>query len=152
MRTLIFCALAICALSIPAQAEIIVHDARVKLGIGQRPSVLHGRITNHSNTPTRLIGAESDSFARIELHTHETHSDGMMRMKKVDSYVLPANGSVILKPAADHLMLFGFSGTPNDMVAVTLHFADGRTARIEAKAVARQKRKKQKRGWEKHDH
>ena len=72
-----------------AQAELSVAKAQVKLGIGQRPAVLHGVVTNPSPTATRLIAASSQAFERIELHTHITSRDGNMRMQAVDSFALP---------------------------------------------------------------
>ena len=41
---------------------------------------------------TRLVSAASPAFARIELHTHRTTPNGMMRMVKVDDFAVPADG------------------------------------------------------------
>lgn len=124
----------------PAQAGISVAKAQVKLGIGQRPAVLHGVVTNPSLTATRLIAASSQAFERIELHTHIISRDGNMRMQAVDSFALPAKGKLALKPGGHHLMLFGFSGTAGDKVSLRLSFADGRTLEFEAPTKARARR------------
>lgn len=126
--------------ALPASAEMMVSNARIGLGIGDRPGVLHGTIMNHGDGDTALIGADSPAFQRIELHTHDKNADGMMRMRQVEAYDLPQHGSVKLAPHGDHLMLFGFSGQAGDMVKVTLRFADGQSKTIEVKTQARQKR------------
>lgn len=125
----------------PAMADMMVHKAQIKLGIGDRPAAMHGMIMNHGTTDTALIGAESPAFARIELHTHQTKADGMMRMMQVDSYALPANGTVKLKPGGDHLMLFDYAGAAGDTVAVTLIFANGARKTVSVPTKARGKHK-----------
>ncbi|MBT7641631.1 MAG: copper chaperone PCu(A)C [Rhodobiaceae bacterium] len=127
----------------PAHAEIRMQNGEIKLGIGQRPGVLHGVVMNHSNSATRWIGASSSAFERIELHTHTKSNDGTMRMHPVEGYALPAMGSVRLKPAGDHLMLFGFTGKAGDTVTLRLSFADGRSLEVEAPTKARAKHKGQ---------
>ena len=123
----------------PAMAQIMLHDGEIKLGIGQRPAVLHGVVRNHSNAATRLVGANSAAFERIELHTHTKSSDGTMRMHPVEGYDLPAMGKVSLQPAGDHLMLFGFTGRAGDTVSLRLSFADGRSLEFTAPTTARAK-------------
>lgn len=124
----------------PALAEIMVDEARITLGIGTRPGVMHATIMNHGNSDNSLIGASSSAFSRIELHTHEKSPDGMMRMRRVEGYDLPQNGTLELVPRGDHLMLFGFKGKVGDTVSVTLQFADGQSKRVDVKTRARQKR------------
>lgn len=124
-----------------AHAQITLQDGEIKLGIGERPAVLHGVVKNQSKSATRLIGASSPAFERIELHTHTKSSEGTMRMHSVESYALPAMGSVDLKPGGHHLMLFGFTGQTGDSVDVRLSFADGRSLDIKAPTKARAKHK-----------
>lgn len=126
--------------AVPAAAGMMVSDARIMLGIGERPGVMHGIIMNHGTGDTALIGADSPAFQRIELHTHEKSADGMMRMRQVDSYDLPQHGSIELAPRGDHLMLFGFRGKIGDTVTVTLRFADGQSKTLDVPTRARQKR------------
>lgn len=121
------------------QSGVMAHHARLTLGIGQRPAVLHADIHNKTDKNLRLIAAESVSFERIELHTHEKSDDGMMRMREVDSYILPPQASLKLKPGGDHLMLFGFKGKKGDEVKVTLRFNDGSKASVTVTAQARKK-------------
>ena len=120
---------------------IMAHAPSIKLGIGDRPGVLFVTLHNKSSA-TRLVGATSDAFERIELHTHETSADGMMRMVQVTDFALPANGRLALKPGGHHLMLFGFRGDKRDKEAaieVTLNFANGASLSVSAQPMQRQK-------------
>lgn len=133
----------------PAMAEkmaetmtgIMLHKAQIKLGIGDRPAAMHGVVMNHGTDDDALIGAQSPSFSRVELHTHKTDATGMMRMMQVESYPLPANGMVELKPGGDHLMLFGFTGEAGAVVPITLIFANGERQMVSVPTKARDKHK-----------
>lgn len=138
MRFLVSAALAAFVVLVPARADIMVSKPVVNLGIGDRPSSLHGHIMNHGDTTVRLVAAESPSFDHIELHTHEM-KDGMMKMIKVDGYDVPAGQGLMLKAGAEHLMLFGRTGDTTETVKVTLIFADGRRVAVSAPTRARKK-------------
>lgn len=125
----------------PAMAEVMVSNAQIKLGIGDRPAAMHAVIMNHGDADTALIGAQSPAFSRIELHTHETDGRGMMRMMQVESYALAANGVITLKPGGDHLMLFDYAGKAGDAVDVTLIFANGTRKTVNITPKARGKHK-----------
>lgn len=72
------------------------------------PVVRNGAIFLKITGPAddRLIGASlPDGIVdRVELHTH-IHQDGIMRMREVEAFSLPAN----LMPGGDHIMLFGLA-------------------------------------------
>ncbi len=144
--------LALLAALTPAQAEIMVSDAMIKLGIGDRPAAMHGTIMNHGNAATALIGAESPAFHQIELHTHQTDANGMMRMMQVPRYALAVHGAIKLAPGGDHLMLFGFAGQAGETVEVTLKFANGVAKTVSVPTMARAKRKGHANGTEHHGH
>ena len=131
--------LAACLTLSPALAEIMVSDARIKLGIGARPAAMHGVIMNHGTKDTALVSAQSASFSRIELHTHEMNENAMMRMVKVESFAMPANGTIELKPAGKHLMLFDYRGQADETVTVTLIFANGEQKTVTVPTSARGK-------------
>ena len=137
--------------ALPARAEVLAHDVTARLGIGERPGVLFAAFHNNGEA-TRMIAAESPSFSHIELHTHEHMDDGMMRMKKVDAFPIPADGMVKLQPGGDHLMLFGFNGRPGDRVTITVRFADGRSTEITTVPQQRQKKSKDMKMDKHHGH
>ncbi len=60
-------------------------------------------IRNKGGAADRLVGASSPAAAKVELHTH-THEGGVMKMREVPAYEVPAKGSFELKPGGAHLM------------------------------------------------
>ena len=51
----------------------------------------------------RLLSASSPAAAKVELHVH-INDNGVMRMREVRGYDLPAKGTFELKPGGAHLM------------------------------------------------
>ena len=117
--------------------SVMAMQPQIKLGIGARPAVMFVHVHN-KGAATRLIGAKSDAFERIELHTHEVNG-GMMRMVEVTDFAVPANGKLHLKPGGHHLMMFGYRGNADQAVSVTLSFANGEELTVEATPSARAK-------------
>ena len=54
-------------------------------------------LTNATDAPIRVVGAESPQFERVEIHESALH-DGVAHMTPVDGVTVPANGSVTLAP------------------------------------------------------
>lgn len=94
-------------------------------------------IENTSDTDQRLISAASDVATVVEIH-ETTMVDGTMRMRPVEGgIVVPANGSVELKPRGLHVMLIGLHQPLNegDTIALTLTFESGVTVNLDAVEV-----------------
>ena len=51
----------------------------------------------------RLVSASSAASAKVELHVH-LNEGGVMKMREVPGYDVPAKGSFELKPGGAHLM------------------------------------------------
>ena len=87
--------------------------------------VLH----NNSDAEQEVVTLSSSRAERVELHSH-THVDGVMRMRKIDSYSLAAGESLTLKPGGYHLMLFGIDQSlqPGESVPIEIHTASGSVA------------------------
>ena len=51
----------------------------------------------------RLLSASSRAAAKVELHVH-INDNGVMRMREVRGYDVPAKGAFELKPGGAHLM------------------------------------------------
>jgi copper(I)-binding protein len=117
--------------------SVMAMQPQIKIGIGARPAVFFVHLHN-KGAATRLIGAKSDAFERIELHTHEING-GMMRMVAVTDFAVPAKGMLHLQPGGRHLMMFGFRGAAGQAVSVTLSFANGDELIVEAVPSARAK-------------
>lgn len=55
----------------------------------------------------RLLEAQSPVADRVELHTHDVDSAGVMRMRQVEAIDLPAGETTALEPGGLHVMLIG---------------------------------------------
>lgn len=64
-------------------------------------------ITNAGATPDRLLEAQSPVAGRVELHTHDVDSAGVMRMRQVEAIDVPAGEATALRPGGLHVMLIG---------------------------------------------
>lgn len=60
-------------------------------------------IRNAGAAADRLVSASSPAAAKVELHVH-INDNGVMRMREVPGYDVPAKGSFELKPGGAHLM------------------------------------------------
>ncbi|HEY9034645.1 MAG TPA: copper chaperone PCu(A)C [Pseudomonadales bacterium] len=104
MRFLLACLLT--AITVPVVAsDLRIDNAYARASIpGQNTSAAFATLHNDSRQELRLQSLQSDAAGRVELHRHE-QLDGMMRMRKVDNFSLPAGASVDLKAQGMHLML-----------------------------------------------
>lgn len=64
----------------------------------------YAELANGGDAPLRVVGASSAGFRAVELHEMRM-DEGVMRMRALESVVVPAHGSVRLAPGGDHLML-----------------------------------------------
>lgn len=85
-------------------------------------------MTNSSDKPQKLVGANSPKADRIELHAHLKGADGMAQMRQVDQVEIPAKGTAVLAPGGLHLMVFGIKDAmkPGDSFPVELTFEGNR--------------------------
>jgi len=60
-------------------------------------------IRNAGASGDRLMGASSPASARVEMHVH-LNDNGVMKMREVKGYDVPAKGGFELKPGGAHLM------------------------------------------------
>ncbi len=88
-------------------------------------------LLNHSNQPIKLVKASSPAAQKVELHTH-TNDDGVMRMRKVPFFEIPAHGQTHLKPGGHHIMLISplQPVQAGNTVSITLNFEDGSTQTV----------------------
>jgi len=80
-------------------------------------------IRNGGTAADRLVKAESDVAAAVELHEMKMEG-GMMKMAPVEGIAIPAAGQVELKPGGLHIMLIGLKRElkAGESVKLTLHF------------------------------
>lgn len=93
---------------------------------GKPNSAAFMKITNESGEDKKIVSAKSDISKRVELHDHLQEGD-VMKMRKVDTIVLPAGGSVELMPGGKHVMLFDLNPglTEGQVIHLTLALEDG---------------------------
>ena len=64
------------------------------------------KLTNSSTTDIKLLKAESTISTTVELHDVVMES-GKMTMRPISEIIIPAKGSVELKPGSLHIMFIG---------------------------------------------
>jgi periplasmic copper chaperone A len=131
--TLILCLFSMQLLADTSQVEF--NDGWIK----QLPPVVPMRagyvqIKNDSDQDAQITSMQSDAFESVEMH-ETTMKDGMMQMVQQDSMVIPAHGSLALKPGGKHIMLINPLRTLEigDKVEVLVNFSDSTTQTITLK-------------------
>ncbi|HEX5091929.1 MAG TPA: copper chaperone PCu(A)C [Burkholderiales bacterium] len=86
-----------------AQAQVEVKDAWVR-GMVPGQDTTGAFLSITSKQDARLVGVRTPAAGMAELH-RSTMEGGVMRMRPVESLLLPAGTPVELKPGGYHLML-----------------------------------------------
>lgn len=89
-------------------------------------------IRNAGNAPDRVIGAATPAAERIELHVMSTQ-DGIMKMREVRDFEVPARQRLVLQPGGSHLMLVGLKRplAKGERVPLTLRFERSGEVQVE---------------------
>lgn len=115
----------------------VVHDAWIRLVPGGMP--MHAgfaRIENPCNTAFTVTAAASDAYGSASLH-ESTLVNGISRMRALPQLVVPARGSVELKPGGLHLMLMDPKKPLKAGDHVALRFATGKGRSVSGDFVVR---------------
>ncbi|MCA1783697.1 MAG: copper chaperone PCu(A)C [Dermatophilaceae bacterium] len=99
----------------PASAGLTLVDGWAKAveevtedGMGSMTGVF-GTLTNSTDADIHLTGGSSPAASMVELH-ETVMSDGTMVMREAaDGFVVPAGGTFVLEPGANHVMLLGLT-------------------------------------------
>ncbi|MCL1038624.1 copper chaperone PCu(A)C [Shewanella submarina] len=72
-----------------------------------------------------LVGVRTQAAQEAQLHTL-IEEQGMVKMRQVSEFSLPAEGELVLAPSGDHIMLLGLTQPlkEGEEVGLTLIFAD----------------------------
>lgn len=119
--------------------EVVVSDAWSRATApGQDVAVVGLHITSQKDA--RLTAVSSPASAEAQMHTM-SHENGMMKMRMVESFALPAKQEVVLGGGGDHLMLIDLKkplkAGETVLLTLTVQFADKRTEKVEVKAMVR---------------
>lgn len=104
-------------------AEPEITDARLSLLPGDLPGAGYFNITNTSDEPIILVGAESPAFHMTEMHV-STNEDDVARMQAVDTVEIAPGDDFAFAPQGYHLMFMKRTQPleEGDEVDVLLHF------------------------------
>ena len=102
MRFPLFILIFVLAFSAQAQMQIEKPWARATAP-GAQVAGGYLVIRNQGAAADRLIAASSPAAAKVELHVH-INDNGVMKMREVPGYDVPAKGIFELKPGGAHLM------------------------------------------------
>ena len=103
------------------------------MGMGGAMGAMYMTIRNPTDTPDRLIKAESNVSEVVELHNMAV-KDGVMTMYPVEAIEIPANGEAVLKPGSFHVMLIGLNRdlVAGETMSVTLTFEQAGEVTLQA--------------------
>ena len=121
-------------LAAPAWAQVQVYGPMVRMvPPGQPISAAFMTLHNHGIDEKILVKVHSDVAGAAEMHNHIL-ADGMMKMRRIDTIVVPGHGRVELKPGGLHIMLIGLSRNlqVGERVTINLEFADGERLTVNA--------------------
>jgi copper(I)-binding protein len=103
----VWCAVVVSANGSAAETLAIQKPWSRATAPGQSVGAGYVTIVNQSGTEDRLMAVTTDISTEVQLHTTSMEG-GVMRMRQVvDGIVVPANGSVELKPRGLHIMFVG---------------------------------------------
>lgn len=90
-------------------------------------SAAFGVISNPTKKPIRIVGASTPASTFTQLHEVVMKDGATVMQQKLGGLVVPAGGSLTLKPGADHMMLMALTGpvAAGDLVRFTLTTSDG---------------------------
>lgn len=96
-------------------------------------SAAYVRLTNATDSADALVGVETALADTAEIHS-VSMDGGVMRMRAVDSVVVPAGGEAVLEPGGYHVMLIGLREPLEEgaTVALTLRLRSGRVLELSA--------------------
>lgn len=90
-------------------------------------------ITNPTAAEDKLVSASSTISDRTELHTVVKDDKGAMVMQPVENILVPASGTVELKPGSFHVMFFGLKKEmkTGESFPITLKYEKGGEATVQ---------------------
>ena len=95
-------------------------------------------LINTAPEELQLVAMESDAFETVEMHEMAV-VNGMMKMRELESLMIPPNGQVQFSPGGQHLMMHSPKDflTAGQSVEVTLLFGSGQRQTVMVKVAAR---------------
>lgn len=109
--------------------------ARARLGTAPN-SAAYLKIHNSGAGGDRLTAVAAGIARKVQTHTN-INDAGIMRMRHVEGFDIPANGTAELKPGGDHIMIMGLHAPleAGSSFPLTLTFAKAGTVEITVKVL-----------------
>ncbi|WP_341208238.1 copper chaperone PCu(A)C [uncultured Sphingomonas sp.] len=132
-------ALILAAAGCSAQAAApVAYDAYVRLAaVPGRPAAGYFALRGGAKDTT-LVRVEAPGVSRSEMHGSRMTASGMVTMESLATVPVPAKTDVAFAPGGRHVMLFDLPQNirAGSVVPLTLRFADGAAAQVEATVIA----------------
>ena len=124
-------------LSLPLQglAEIEIRDAWSRATAPGMPmGAVYAVIENKGDEDLSLLSIHTDQAKLAEIH-ESVEIDGMMRMREITPFLVPAGSTVELRPLGKHIMLMKLNGalTQGETIDLRVTFSDGVEIPVAAK-------------------
>jgi hypothetical protein len=133
-----------CLIAAPALAHefhlgaLTLHHPWARASIpGSQNGAVYLKIVNRGAADALLHADVGSAAQKVELHTMAV-SNGVMKMRRVERFAVPAQGEAMLKPGGDHIMLFGLKSPlkVGDSLPMTLTFEQAGTVQVSVKVEA----------------
>lgn len=132
-----------CGSRVPAGPQMRVRDpwcrpavVSAEPGAGQEggTSAVFMKLVNEGREAERLVGAQTDAAAVVEIHESRLEGEVMRMVFLPDGLEIPAGGEVSLKPGSYHLMLIGLQRdlNPGDTLTLVLEFEKSESLTVQA--------------------
>lgn len=115
--------------TVTAGDAVSISDAWVK-SAKSGMSAGFGELTNDSDADVTVVSATTEASSMVELHETVENENGETVMRQIEGgFVIPANGSIILEPGGNHIMLMDLTAplAAGEEVTFTLTFSDDTT-------------------------
>ncbi|KJL19605.1 hypothetical protein RN51_02943 [Microbacterium oxydans] len=115
--------------SSPAGETVTIEDAWVK-SADEGMSAGFGTLVNSGADDVTVVSVASEASNMLELHETVENEAGEMVMREKDGgFIIPAGGSLVLEPGANHIMMMDLTGplAAGSDVTFTLTFSDDST-------------------------
>ena len=101
-----------------------------------RNAAVYVAISNDGAQTERLLAVTGAVARKMELHTH-LNDKGIMRMRRLNSVVIPPNDTIFFEPGGLHIMLIGLENKlqSGETFPLTLSFKNAGSIKIEVKVM-----------------
>lgn len=118
-----------------AAGVVVADDAWIKTAPSDMTAVF-GTLRNTTGQPVTVVSATTSASDHTELHEVVDKGGQMVMQPKAGGFAIPAQGSHVLKPGGDHIMVVDLKSAvqAGDVVTVTLTLDNGTKAGFTAVA------------------